>query len=62
VTVTDTGAGLEQAGASGRGLGTGLVGLRERLGLVFGGHVVLKIEGNTPRGVMAQLEFPAEVA
>lgn len=62
VTVTDTGAGLEQAGASGRGLGTGLVGLRERLGLVFGGRVVLKIEGNTPRGVMAQLEFPAEVA
>ena len=54
--VTDTGVGLR--GGSG-GLGTGLSTLRERLQLVFAGEARLELTANLPRGVRAELEFPA---
>ncbi len=56
VRVTDTGVGLRQ---SGRGLGSGLASLRQRLQLAFGGDAVVKLEGLQPRGACASLEFPA---
>jgi signal transduction histidine kinase len=57
--VRDTGVGLrEQSG----GLGTGLAALRERLQLVFGPRASLRLSSLTPRGVSAQVEFPAEAA
>jgi len=59
IRVADTGAGLQ---ASGRGLGTGLAALRERLALVFGDQAKLAIRAREPRGVVAELEFPAREA
>ncbi len=59
IRVADTGAGLQ---ASGRGLGTGLAALRERLALVFGDEAKLAIRAREPRGVVAELEFPAREA
>jgi signal transduction histidine kinase len=56
VRVSDTGAGL---GPSAGGLGTGLTTLRERLQLVFGGDVQLRVSARPPRGVVADLDFPA---
>lgn len=55
--VLDTGVGLS---ATSHGLGTGLSNLRERLQLAFGGDARLSIAGAVPRGVVAELEFPAE--
>src|SRR5689334_21961275 len=57
VRVVDTGVGL---GASSGGLGTGLSTLRERLQLVFGGAAELRVRANAPRGVVAEIEIPAE--
>ena len=54
--VSDTGAGLRQAGD---GLGTGLAALRERLQLTFGGDAQLRVSAQHPSGVSAELEFPA---
>src|SRR5262245_7423604 len=54
--VSDTGAGLRRTGD---GLGTGLATLRERLQLAFGGEVQLSVTAQHPRGVSAELEFPA---
>jgi len=59
VRVSDTGAGLRSASA---GLGTGLSTLRERLQLAFGGDVHLNVTAQQPRGVSAELEFPARQA
>jgi LytS/YehU family sensor histidine kinase len=59
IRVADSGAGLQ---ASGRGLGTGLTALRERLALVFGDAASLRIRAREPRGVVAELEFPARDA
>jgi hypothetical protein len=59
IRVADSGAGLA---ASGRGLGTGLAALRERLALVFGDAASLRIRAREPRGVVAELEFPAREA
>ncbi len=59
IRVADSGAGLQ---ASGRGLGTGLTALRERLALVFGDAASLRIRAREPRGVVAELEFPAREA
>jgi signal transduction histidine kinase len=59
IRVADSGAGLQ---ASDRGLGTGLTTLRERLALVFGDQVSLRIRAREPRGVVAELEFPAREA
>jgi len=59
IRVADSGAGLQ---ASDRGLGTGLTALRERLALVFGDAASLRIRSREPRGVVAELEFPAREA
>lgn len=59
IRVADSGAGLQSAG---RGLGTGLAALRERLTLVFGDDAKLVIRAREPRGVVAELEFPAREA
>jgi len=57
VLVVDTGVGLQQTGHSD---GTGLATLRERLQLAFGGDARLRLTANQPRGVCAELDFPAE--
>ncbi len=54
--VIDTGVGL---GRAGDGLGTGLSNLRERLQLAFGGDTQLRLLPLEPKGVCAELEFPA---
>ena len=59
IHVVDTGVGL---GASNGGLGTGLSTLRERLQLVFGDAAELRVRANAPRGVVAEVEIPAERA
>jgi len=59
VRVTDTGAGLRQAGD---GLGTGLSTLRERLQLTFGGDAHLRVSAQPPRGVCAELDLPSRGA
>jgi len=59
VTVVDTGVGL---GRSAAGLGTGLTNLRERLQLAFGGDATLTLAALEPRGVRAELGFPARRA
>ena len=58
IRVIDTGVGLHQTS---QGLGTGLATLRERLQLMFGGDAHLRITAREPRGVSAELEFPARV-
>jgi two-component sensor histidine kinase len=58
-SVSDTGVGLKPLG---RGLGTGLESLRERLRLAFGGDAELTLREVTPHGVRAELSFPATVA
>ena len=57
--VSDTGAGLRQTST---GLGTGLSTLRERLQLTFSGDVQLRVSAQHPKGVSAELEFPARPA
>jgi len=59
VLVSDTGVGLRH---SEHGLGTGLTTLRERLQLIFGGDARVRVRANPPRGVVAELEFPAREA
>jgi len=56
IRVSDTGMGLGQKGG---GLGTGLTTLRERLELAFGGDAQLRVSAQHPRGVSAELDFPA---
>jgi hypothetical protein len=55
IRVIDTGIGLK---SKNHGLGTGLSTLRERLQLVFGGHVELQLTEISPHGVGAELTFP----
>ena len=55
--VIDTGVGMQQADA---GQGTGLSNLRERLQLAFGGDAQLRMSSVQPRGVSAEIEFPAQ--
>ena len=52
--VKDTGVGL---GCGGRGLGTGLTTLRERLRLAFGRDASLDLFEIKPRGVSAEIRF-----
>ena len=59
IRVADSGVGLQ---ASGRGLGTGLAALRERLALVFGDAAMLRVRAREPKGVVSELEFPAREA
>jgi two-component sensor histidine kinase len=54
--VTDTGVGLK---ALGRGLGTGLSSLRERLELAFAGDAQLRLSEVLPHGVCVEVSFPA---
>jgi signal transduction histidine kinase len=56
IRVTDTGAGLHQ---SANGLGTGLTTLRERLQLIFGDAVHLRLTPNTSRGAVVEIDLPA---
>lgn len=58
-SVTDTGIGLQ---AAGRGLGTGLAALRERLHLAFGAEAQLILSEVVPHGVHADVMFPARRA
>jgi two-component sensor histidine kinase len=55
-SVTDTGVGLKVVG---RGLGTGLASLRERLHLAFGAEAQLTLSEVVPHGVRAEVSFPA---
>jgi len=59
VRVSDTGVGLGQ-GSGGAGPGTGLAALRERLHMSFGEQARMALVEQQPRGVRAELEFPAE--
>lgn len=54
--VTDTGMGLARGS---EGLGTGLANLRERLQLAFGGDAQVRLSEIQPRGVRAEIDFPA---
>lgn len=56
VRVADTGAGLRQSAS---GLGTGLTALRERLRLIFGETVELRLTSGAPRGVAVEVDLPA---
>ena len=55
--VDDTGLGF---GSAGDGLSSGLSSLRERLQLAFGEAASLRLTENTPRGVCAEVQFPAQ--
>lgn len=57
IRVADTGAGLRQ---SAHGLGTGLTTLRERLQLMFGDQTRLSLTPNDPRGVIVEIDMPAQ--
>ncbi len=57
VQVRDTGIGLQRQGLTS---GTGLSNLRERLRLAFGGAATLRLSEQQPRGLVAELEFPAQ--
>jgi len=59
VEVADTGVGLSGESA---GHGTGLAILRERLHLAFAGDAGLGLAAQTPRGVVAMLDFPGQAA
>jgi signal transduction histidine kinase len=56
MTVVDTGVGLAPHVRAG---GTGLATLRRRLQLLYGEAARLELSGNTPRGVLAEIEIPA---
>jgi sensor histidine kinase YesM len=65
--VVDTGVGLDgarlrstAAGELATGLGTGLSTLRERLRLAFGDRAQLRLLARQPRGLCAEIDFPAQ--
>ncbi|HEV3486254.1 MAG TPA: histidine kinase, partial [Vicinamibacterales bacterium] len=57
VRVTDTGVGLRP---SANGGGTGLTTLRERLELIFGDDAQLRLMSGTSRGVVVEVDMPAQ--
>ena len=57
LSVTDTGVGLQ---ATGRGMGTGLAALRERLHWAYGASATLDLSEVEPHGVQAVIEFTVE--
>lgn len=59
IRVVDTGLGLAAQETS-KGAGTGLAALRERLQLAYGGRATLRIAAGEPRGVVAELDLPAD--
>lgn len=56
IRVRDSGVGFR---VNGDGLGTGLSSLRSRLQLTFGDAIALRVGAQHPRGVSAEVEFPA---
>ena len=56
VIVADTGRGFGET----VGAGVGLANIRERLAALYGGGARLTLEGNTPQGVVATIEVPAD--
>ena len=67
VRVTDTGAGLPFDFAQGKhhsanGLGTGLTTLRERLQMIFGDAAHLRLIAGARRGVVVEVDMPAQTA
>lgn len=67
--VVDSGVGLEAVRGGGTlatetstGLGTGLSTLRERLRLSFGEAAQLRLLARQPRGLCAEIDFPAQPA
>lgn len=59
IEIRDTGVGLAHAND---GTGTGLANLRERLQLAFGADTHVLLNPLQPRGVCAEIEFPARNA
>jgi len=57
LSVIDTGVGLQ---ATGRGLGTGLAALRERLHWAYGTSATLDLSEVEPHGVQVVIEFTSE--
>jgi LytS/YehU family sensor histidine kinase len=57
VRVSDTGVGLNVAG---KGLGTGLSTLRERLQIAYGDAATLQLTEVAPHGVCVELQLPVE--
>jgi hypothetical protein len=57
VQVSDTGVGLREGGGQ---RGTGLTTLQERLRLAFGDSARLTVRGQSPRGVCADIDVPAQ--
>ena len=57
--VTDTGIGMR---STGKGLGTGLSTLRERLQLCFGADAHMRLVALEPHGLSAEIYFPAQRA
>jgi hypothetical protein len=57
--VTDTGVGMR---STGKGLGTGLSTLRERLQLSFGADAHMRLLALEPHGLSAEIYFPAQRA
>ncbi len=60
IEVRDTGKGLSDAPIQAGG-GVGLSNLRERLTAIYGGNARFSIEANTPQGVVATIDIPAEM-
>jgi signal transduction histidine kinase len=58
VEVTDNGAGFSGSG----GTGVGLANTRSRLAALYGGRAGLELAGGTPRGVVARVRLPIELA
>jgi signal transduction histidine kinase len=56
VEVADTGEGI----VAKKGGGVGLANIRERLKALYGAHARLLLEENSPHGVVASIEVPAE--
>ncbi len=60
IEVRDTGKGLSDSPIQAGG-GVGLSNLRERLTALYGGNGRFSIEANTPQGVVATIDIPAEM-
>ena len=56
LVVSDTGRGFSET----PGAGVGLANIRERLAALYGEAARFTLEANTPRGVVATIEVPAE--
>ena len=57
LSVTDTGCGIDES----RPPGTGLANLRERLAATYGARATLNLHAQSPHGVRAEIELPADL-